>query len=190
MLSISNEVKNLSKEIASEAFKKANFFPVDRAFLGQYLEQILSVDKKEFILCNLENVNNTYTVQLFLCLPELWEGLSVDELIDIISEFTNISSFFAVIEFTYKFIEINIIDLIFSHNLIKGELKSRLKEFLKNQYNTLIKYEGDYFVIEKTLSEISYDSWMYIKQKLLLDERIKPAFQSLDELKEYIENKI
>ena len=66
------EVRKLSDLISERAPNEAECFPIDRYFLEEFLEEIEKVDKGQFLLYNLENLNNTYTVQLLLCLPELW----------------------------------------------------------------------------------------------------------------------
>jgi hypothetical protein len=187
MLLIEKKVKILSDLIAERSLIESECQPIDRHFLQQYITEILNLDRNSFLLYNLEKVNSTYTEYLLLCLPELWEDITVEDLIIIIRNFTNPFSFFVLILFTYKYIEINIIQLIFSIESIPFETKEKIKEYLNSQYPNLIKAEGEIFVIDESLIGVSNTEWMYIKQRLLLDKRIKPALNSLSELKDFIE---
>ncbi|MFT4015811.1 MAG: hypothetical protein QM668_02510 [Agriterribacter sp.] len=168
---------------------EASCFPVDRYFLNPYLNDILSIDSREFLFCNLERGSNTYTTQLLLCLPELWEDLLIDDIIDIIKRFTNIFSYYTLIQFTYKYIEINIIDLILSKKEtdISSEIRLNIIDYLKSsQYLNLVKNEGDYFFFEEDLYGVTLEPWVYIKQKLLLDGRVKPAFKDVQNVYNYV----
>lgn len=175
--------------LQQKAFQEANCFPVDRYFLDSYLNDILAIDSREFILCNLERDNNTYTVQLFLCLPEVWEDVSIDDIIEMVKKFTNIFSYYTLIEFTYKYIEINIVDLILNNKEISvsNEIRLDIISYLKNsQYPNLVKNEGDYFFFDEDLYGVKLEEWSYIKQKLLLDNRVKPAFKDIQDVYNYV----
>ncbi|MGN6494672.1 MAG: hypothetical protein ACTHLE_21960 [Agriterribacter sp.] len=184
-----NRVVEFCALLECKAFAEASCFPVDRYFLEPYMEDILAIDRDDFILCNLERKSNTYTIQLLLCLPELWEDVSTDDIIDWVKQFTNIFSYYTLIEFTYKYVEINIIDLILSNKEIdiSNNIKLDIIDYLKNsQYPNLVKCESDYFFFEENLYGIGLDAWAYIKQKLLLDNRIKSAFKNIQDVYVYI----
>jgi hypothetical protein len=187
--SMEKEVIELSNMLEKRAGLEAECFPVDRYFLQQYLDRILSVDRNDFLLCNLERVNNTYTVQLLLCLPELWEDISVDEILDIIKQFTNIFSYYSIIEFTHKYLEINIIELLLQMPSVSKEIKDNILDYLTSSlYPNLIKTEGDELFFREKLYGIEEDAWIYTKQRLLLDKRVKPAVTSLDEITKYVKS--
>lgn len=182
---MNNDIAIFSDFIAVKAIKEAECHPVDRFFLNPYIERILSFDKKDFLLYNLESGNTLYSEYLMLCLPELWEDMRVDDIIEIINQFTNIASFYTFILFTYKFVEIDITHLIFKSKLISNETKNNIHKYLKSQYPNFLKTETDFFFFEEGLYGIKNDDWMYVKQKLLIDNRIKPALVSLEELEKY-----
>jgi hypothetical protein len=181
------EVKALSDQIAVKSAMEAEYHPIDRYFLEPYIKDILAMNRDEFLLYNFERVNNLYTVHLMLCIPELWETLTVSELIAIVKKITNVFSFFALILFTYKYVEINIIDLILSLN-IPENTKAEIIDYLKRQYNNLLKEDGETFVIDEGIIGVKNEDWMYIKQKFLLDVRVEPALKSIGELKYYIDS--
>lgn len=178
-------LRQLSDRIKIKAFKEANCFPVDRYFLEPYIEEILSFDRLEFIVYNLENVNNNYTVQLFLCLPELWDNLTIDEIKEILNHLTNEFSFYALILFTYKYLEIDIIHLILQFNGVSINFKNEIKSYLNNQYPNLLKSEGEILYLDEDLIGVTLKQYSYIKQKLL-SRGFEPALKDLNNLSVYI----
>lgn len=185
-ITIENKVKEFSDMLVLEAARNAECFPIDRYFLNPYLEKILSMNRNAFLIYNLERLNNNYSVQLLLCLPELWKDITVKDLIEIVSNFTNSFSYYALILFTYKYIEINIIEIIFRLDILDSSIKTDIKIFLKTQYPNLLKTQGEIYVIDENLIGVKNEEWMYIKQILLCDKRIEPALSSIDELQEYV----
>jgi len=177
-----NEIKTLSDTIVFSAIREALNAPVDRFFLERYLHEILALDAEKFLLYNLENVNNTYSVRLLVCLPELWENMEFEHIKKLINSFTNVFSFYAILQFTHKYLEIDIFEMIYENENVKLGFKKDISGYLINQCANLIMDEDDYFEFEKGLIGVSLRDWSYIKQKLLLDSRIKPATKSLNEL--------
>lgn len=180
---MSYRTKKLSDEICDKAQKYANYFPVDRPFLAKYVDEILKQDNVEFIYSNLENLNNTYTVQLFCCLPELWENITYSDLLTLIGNFTNIHSFYTFIEFTYKYIGIDTIDIVLKSDRVSDLYKDKLQDFLSNQYINLIMDDDTLSDFREDILGIDYASFEYIKQKMLLDNRIEPSEKTGIELK-------
>lgn len=163
--------------LAVKAQEESAVFPVDRKFLEKHLTEILSFDRVSFIYHNLELAPITYVNRLFVCLPELWVDVTVDDLISICSRLTKVYPYFSLIKFTYKYIEIDILDIVLS--AVKQREQYYLKEileYLDKQWNVLVKSESDFEDFEDGFIEVDNDEWMYIKQKLLIDARIKPAF--------------
>lgn len=186
MLVVNKEIKILSDRIARKSILEAEHHPTDRYFLNPYVQDILKLDRNSFLLYNLEGVNNTYTEYLLLCLPELWVDITIDDLIEIINNFTNLFSYYAIILFTYKYIEVDIIELILNLKMLSNHIKPSIKDYLKSQYPNLLKNDGEIFIIDEDMIGVKNNDWMYIKQKLLLDKRVKPALQSIEELEIYI----
>jgi hypothetical protein len=182
---INKKIVELSDLISSES-NRSEFHPIDRHFLQSYIDEILTLDKDDFLFYNLEHKSNLYSNYLMLCLPELWHDMDADHLIKMINRFTNIFSFYGLVTFTYTYIEVNIIKLILDSPTIKINFKRELISFLKNQYINLFKTESNIFFIEKGLIGINNNEWMYIKQKLILDKRIEPSLDSPEELRIYI----
>ena len=183
---VNSRIKQLSDIIAIKSGAESEIFPIDRSFLEPYLEEIFKLDRNDFLLYNLETVNTTYTIQLFLCIPELWEDISVDDLLAIIGRFTNPFSFFCIILFVHKYIEVNIIELILNLETISKETKEEIRQYIKNQYPNFLKTDTDMFLFSKKTYGENIDEWGYIKQKFLLDKRVKPAKQSIEELEQYV----
>jgi len=182
-----NRIVELSSMLEERAKVEAECFPVDRHFLQKHINEIFSLDQKEFIFFNLERGSNTYTVQLLLCLPELWEFISADELLEMPKRFTNIFSFYTLIEFTHKFIEINIIEAILRIPEISGDIKKNITDYLiGGWFFNLVKTDGDLLFFEEGLYGVSEDVWWPFKEKFLADNRILPAAISIDEMAFYV----
>jgi hypothetical protein len=191
MINVSEEVKSLSHQIAVKAIKEAEYFPIDRDFLKPYLNKIFSLNSVEFIFHNIERVNPTYTNILFLCLPELWEEIGVDDWVEMLENVTNTFSYYVIIEFTYKYLEIDILNLIFAQAKKDGNYE-QVRQYLQLQWNVIIKSEYQREDLEQGIEKefYQYDSnrWNYIKQKLLLDHRTKPTLSDYGELENYIKS--
>lgn len=187
MIVVSNKVKELSNEIVVRAMAEANYLPIDRYFLEKYLEEILSVNRLEFIYCNLERVNNTYSVLLMACLPELWEDITYDDVDELLSSFTNVFSFYALLIFAYKYLEVDLIDHILNFKKLSKEYKKDIIKYIKSQYPNFYKSEVDYFMVNEGQVGVDFEKWSYIKQRVLSQGRFKPS-ELFDRLQEYIEN--
>ena len=184
------DVKEFSYSLASKASKEAETYPVDRFFLKDYIGQITLYDRNAFIIQNLNENHSLYVTYLLLCLPELWNDMTTDDLHLITSSLENESSIFTFILFTYKFIEINIIPLVFEVTFNSKNLNGKIAIYLKNRYTSLIKTDTDYFFFDAGLYGVKNEDWMYVKQKLLLDNRITPALMSLRETKKMLNDLI
>lgn len=182
-------IREYVRLLADKAQDESAIFPVDRVFLEQHLDEIKSIDASAFIFNNLEMVNDTYVNQLFVCLPEVWSEIVIDDLKDMCNCFTNAHSYFTLIKFTYKYIEVDIIEIVL-RILQKKETNylPQILEYLKNQWNVLVKTESDVEDFENGFINIDYNEWKYIKQKFLLDRRVLPALLNINDVKAYIIN--
>ncbi len=175
---VTDKIKKLSDSIASTSFEKVeHYFPIDRYFLEDYgyLEELKKTDPVEFLFYNLEGVNVNYTNHLILCLPELWDDIDYDDLVALIENFTNPFSFYTLIEFTYKYLEIDLLDEVFNNDKVKDEFKKHCIEYFPNIIATFYLDEDDYEVFDENLMGVHINDWSYTKQRLLVDKRIKPA---------------
>ncbi|WP_412465575.1 hypothetical protein [Pedobacter sp. KLB.chiD] len=188
-LHFNEEIISLSREILTRSINEATYFPIDRAFLEQFINQIVSVNNIDFILYNIELINPTYTKALFLCLPELWTNFSEDDFDYLLKKFSNSISYFLLIEFSYKYIEVNILELILKYAKING-FYNDVKEYLKNQYSTIIKSMDERMDLEIGVEREAFgynaELWNYIKQRLLIGGDIKEAIQDILYLENYL----
>lgn len=173
-------------EIEADCLENSEHFPVDRYFIKKYLSQILEYDKIEFIASAFNLNNQTFSVHLMLCLPELWDEITYSDIIDILKQLDSEIAIFSMIEFTYKYVEINIIDDCFNSKYVNTNLQISVKSYLKSQYNNLYKSEFDYLCYNEGIWGVTIDEWQYIKQKILLDERILPCLESVSDLMKYV----
>ena len=187
-MKISKQTKNLAELLWKTSGKEARFYPVDRPFLEQYLDQIKAADPAGFVSHNLAAYPGLYATQLFVCLPELWEELSVDDILNIIESFGSEQPFYSLLLFTYKYLQVDIIHLIMERPRVADVKKQKIKCFLKAQYPNLILQEEELEDFENDSLGIRLDGWVYARQKLLTDERVKPAKRVLVDLKTEVES--
>jgi hypothetical protein len=183
-----NEVEEYCIYLAEKASEEAQIHPIDRAFIIQRLDDILKFNPLDFIFSNFELGSILYSNQLFVCLPEIWQQIELDDMVSICERFENIQSYFSLIKFTYKYIEIDILEEILACNRVRSSkvFYMDIIEYLEKQWNVLLKTESDLEDFYDGFIEVNYDDWMYIKQRLLLDERVKPALLEHEEMQVYI----
>ncbi len=180
-IDISEYIKELSEDIAiSSVHHVEHYFPIDRFFIEKYnfLEKIKEVNPLEFLLCNLERVSNNYTNQLLLCLPELWEDVEYEDILMLIENFTNSFSFYSLVEFTYKYLEIDLLDEVFNNPKVDDKFKKDSIDYFPKIVATFYLDEDDLFEFDENLFGIQMSDWNYTKQRLLADKRIKPAIEA------------
>ncbi|MCO6475288.1 MAG: hypothetical protein J5I94_01635 [Phaeodactylibacter sp.] len=187
-MKISEQTKKLAELLWKRSGEEARFYPVDRPFLKQYLDQAKAVDPAEFVSYNLASYPGLYTTQLFVCLPELWEELSVDDILNITESFKSEQPFYSLILFTYKYLQVDILHLILGSSQVPELKKQKIKAFLKSQYPNLILQEEELEDFEEDGLGIQLNDWVYARQKLLTDKRVKPAKQVLVDLKAEVES--
>ncbi len=187
-MKISDQTKKLAEQLWQRSSQEARFYPVDRPFLEPYLDQIKAVDPAGFVSHNLTAYSGLFATQLLTCLPELWEELSVDDILKIIESFHSEQPFYSFILFTYKYLQVDMLHLILESPNVSDLKKQKIKGFLKVQYPNLILQEDELEDFEENSLGIHLDDWVYARQKLLMDERVKPAKQALVDLKAEVES--
>lgn len=186
---VSESIKKLSDTMARRSAKEANYFPIDRDFIHPFVQEISHYNPLEFILYNIEGVNPTYSNQLFLCLPELWEKISIDDIALLMENFTNAFSYYALIEFSYKNLSIDILDMIVDKSIVKG-FYPEVSDYLARQWHVLPmsneEREDLQGEIGKEVFHYNQEVWDYIRQRLLIDNRVKEAKHNPFYLKEHV----
>ncbi len=86
-----------------------------------------------------------------MCLPELWIDITLDEVLRIASNFSNSFSFYALITFTYKYIETDIFQEILVLPIVKSKFDVAIKQYMQTQYPNFLKTESDYLFFEDGL---------------------------------------
>jgi hypothetical protein len=59
-------------------------------------------------------------------------------------------------------------------------------DYLHRQWNVLIKSEETMMDFEEGFIDVDYQEWMDIKQKFLMDKRVKPALLTYPEMEKYV----
>lgn len=172
MINITPYVKELSESLCNDSnIEDLEYYPMDRFYLEKYdyLERILSVNYLEFLLYNLERKNSTYTIQLFVCLPELWEKVTYNDILNLIKNFTNSFSFYALIQYTYKYLNVNLLDEIFSNENIDVKFKKDCANYFSNIIATLYINEHDYRMLTESFFGISLNQIERLQRRFQQD---------------------
>jgi len=175
-INITSQVKELSDSLFNDRkIEKLKYYPMDKFYIldNNYLEKILSVNHLEFLFYNLEMVNETYTVQLLVCLPELWENITYNDMITLIENFTNSFSFYALIEFTHKYLEIDLMDEIFYNENVDLKFKKDCIRYFPNIIASLYMNEFDYMELEENLYGVNIEQIKKIQLKFKNDINFK-----------------
>lgn len=175
-INITSNTKELSDSLFSDRkTEKLKYYPIDRFYImdNNYLGKILSLNHLEFLLYNLEMVNESYTVQLLVCLPELWENMSYEDFITLIENFTNSFSFYALVEFTHKYLGIDLMDEIFSNKNVDLKFKKDCVKYFSNIIATLYMDEFDYMEFDENLFGVNVEQLKKIQLKFQNDNKFK-----------------
>ncbi|MCS3528646.1 hypothetical protein [Chryseobacterium sp. JUb7] len=192
-INITSHVKELSDSLFNDRkTEKIRYYPMDKFYIldNNYLEKILSVNHLEFLFYNLEMVNETYTVQLLACLPELWENIIYNDIIILIENFTNSFSFYALIEFTHKYLEIDLMDEIFYNENVKLKFKKDCIRYFPNIIASLYMNEFDYMEFEENSYGINIEQIKKIQLKFKNDDSFKKIMSKEELHKKLSEIKI
>jgi hypothetical protein len=180
---MNSNIKNLSDEICKRSFKESSYHPIDRYFIDSYyIDNILNSNHIDFIIYNLESTPNLYSEQLLLCLPEIWKDMTREKIQFILESLNNSFSFYSFLRFSYKYVEIDLLDEVLLNKKIKLNIKKDICSYFKNIVSTFYKDEDDYFDFDEKLIGVELEDWKIIKLKLLIDNRIKPVSLSVEEL--------
>lgn len=184
-------MKALSESLSNDDnIADLKYYPMDRYYLEnhKYLEKILSVNYIEFLLYNFEKMNSTYTVQLFVCLPEIWEKVSYNDILILIENFTNSFSFYTLVQFTFKYLNINLLDEIFYNDKVNSEFKKDCANYFYNIGATFYLNEHDYKMLKDNFFGISLIQIENLQNKFKEDNNFKtsiPKEKLLEKLLEY-----
>jgi len=176
MISIKEEIIDLSNQLSVDSVKNVtHYFPIDRFFIEEngYLDKILAVNHLEFIFYNFENVNPTYSVQLFVCLPELWEQITYENIKVLLENFSNSFSFYSFIEYTYKYLEIDLFDEIMHNKNIDNKIKKDCIHFFISTLGSLYMDEDDYLDFEENVFGISMNKLIVLREIFEAHEEFK-----------------
>lgn len=186
-LILDDKLESYVRLLAKQAPDESEIFPIGRNFLEKRLGEIQSFNAVSFLFYNFEMVNDLYVTQLLACLPEIWTDIKLDDLITLSENFTNVFSYYTLIKYTYKYIEIDIIEIVL--NIVAKKNRDDFKsviEYLHKQWNVLIKSAETTMDFEDGFIDVDYQQWMNIKQNFLMDKRVKPALLTCTEVEKYV----
>lgn len=192
-INITSSTKELSDYLLSDSkTKKLRYYPIDRFYIqnNNFLEKVLSLNNLEFLFYNLELVNETYSVQLLICLPELWENITYNDVITLIENFTNSFSFYALIEFTHKYLEIDLMDEIFYNENVELKFKKDCIKYFPNIIESLYMNEFDCRELEENSYGINIEQIKKIQLKFKNDDSFKKTMSKEELYKKLSEIKV
>ncbi|WP_162902875.1 hypothetical protein [Taibaiella koreensis] len=174
-----------------QASKEAEWHPVDRAYIEKHYNEIFSIDPIVFIYGNFEIITSSiWPITLFLCLPEMWIELEVDDIALMIESFESVFSFFFLIEFTGKYLQIDILPMILTSRNVVAHFKEELIEYLKLQWHVLLMTEDTQDSLENDMEGLylKYNPlrWQEIRRKFLQDSRVQEMKTNFSDFKKYL----
>jgi len=182
-------------EMIVRAREEAEWHPVDRMFIEQKYSEIFNIDPVMFVYSNFEiTTSSIWPITLFLCLPEIWRELDVDDIKLMIESFESIFSFFFLIEFTGKYLQIDILPMILNSENVMAHFKEGLIEYLKLQWHVLLMTEDTQDSLENDMEGVylKYDrlQWQEIRDKFLQDNRVQESKLNFSDFKKYLSSLI
>ncbi|MGN7707950.1 hypothetical protein KYG33_02565 [Chryseobacterium sp. D764] len=182
-INITSPIKELSDSLFNDRkTEQLRYYPIDRFYIvdNNYLGKILSANHLEFLFYNLEKMNPTYSVQLFVCLPELWEKLTFNDVITLIENFTSPFALYTLVEFTYKYLEIDVMDDIFYNEKVDIKFKKDCLSYFMKTIANLYMNEFDYMELEDNLYGVNIEQIKKIRQKFKNDSNFKKVMLKED----------
>lgn len=194
-----SEIENLAWKIYREE-------PVNeklRPYYLKYLDEIKRFGKFDFLVANFRNFTVNNNTGLMLTLPELWEDFTVEDWIGLFESVgdrpTGIkikeidTGIFTDILFFGKYLELDGIDLALKHSDLSCENKLAIANYAKVFCEDFIKSPIDLESLDGTdEKELGYQplgctltELLFIKNKLLIDSRIKEFPQNRMRVREY-----
>jgi len=166
------KLEKIALKIYQTDSNKIKHLPIDRIVVSKYLNEILSLDKLEFILFNLNFLPSTYTTQLLVCIPELWEDITYENFITIFSKIRNKTGLHSFLIFLCKFLELNGFDFL-NESTVESKIKKEISNYFKNHPNLLEKDTFEYDSLTKESVGVDIQELYQLKLKFLKDKRIK-----------------
>lgn len=180
-------IKEFSDFLLLSARHEAEYHPIDRFYIEKYINKIKQFEKRSFLLQNF-TYGLLYSVQLMICLPDIWREVTMNDVNWLLRKFRKEDAYYSLILFMYKYIEIDIVEYIFKGEIVSDLMKQNIKSFFLNQYFNLYKNEYEITIFEEGLIGIDGKDWEYVKQVFLLDSRISPVTKSPEELRNYFDS--
>jgi hypothetical protein len=192
MITINDKILEISREILNKAINNAVCKPIDRHTILTFLSNILELtyhEKQAFIIHNFEKYPRNYSVRFMTCIPELWEDLDYEKLMELIKlSSTSQKTVKRFIEFSYKFLQINTFP--FFRSEVQPILWRETQEYFLKNVRLLIRDdidESELFYNDKIMG-IQLDRFCPITNKLLGDSRISGTLGDANTIKEYIKS--
>lgn len=183
---IDQDLVVISEFLFSNGPTDSSFHPIDRYFIEPFLDIILKFDKVDFICYNLDRGFYTYSNYLLLCLPELWEGIGYEDVVQMTEKLNEKPSNFHLVEFMMKYIEVDGLKIMLSNPNLSEDVLNSTASYVKRNYQNILKDETDYLFLSEKGVGVTNERWMDVKKKLLLTPGFEEAPKDLNSFEQYI----
>ncbi len=173
---------------------RARCQPVDRYSVFPLLSAINKfnhVEKLTFIVEASNYYNNkNFFPRLMTCLPEVWEDISYEDVLQMISQVKGNVSLMSIVEFFYKYLEIDIFDIVLHDEHLSIEQKKHLISYYADRFSFLLRDDNvDKRWYSEKIMGITLEPMMLLKERFLKDHRFVEALTDPTEMKPYFAEK-
>lgn len=172
-------INNLINSLWEASFN-ARCQPVDRLAILPVIEDINGLTKEARIALIIEASNffndKSFFTRLMTCLPELWINISFEDINIIITSLKGTVSLMSIVEFFYKYLEIDIFDLILECRHLPINERKLLISYYTQNFAFLLKHNrvDQKWYTEKRMG-ITLEPMMLLKGIFLKDDRFQEA---------------
>lgn len=187
------DVALLAEELHDQSWVESPVKPIGRSFAVRYLSKLDGVDRVAFLKYCLASFDRSYSVNLLLSLPELWQPLRLGEWSAIMLGLSPRPEFsphdptgrYSDVIFFVKWLDLDALGFTFSIPGIPAADKLRVARYCEAKAGSLVVSPED---LDDLDGEVlcSRDHLVAYRAKLLSEDgRLRPPYAGEDALREY-----
>lgn len=181
-----NSSQLLAHEIFERAYTNSNYKPVDVAFLQNYVTQISEIGIDEFLLYNLNSFPTTYTVRFLACMTKFFNIAEAD-LNYIVAGIENNIGFFSLIEFSHKFLKVDLLSFIIAAPNVNPSTKKNIVEYYKKNISLLKASESEAKELAERRYGIGVSELLKVTEVMLAKQTLSESPAKDDSIKEFLQ---
>ncbi|EAY27581.1 hypothetical protein [Microscilla marina] len=177
-----------------EASFNARCQPVDRLAILPVIKDIngLAKEKRIALIVKASNFYNdkSFFTRLMTCLPELWANIIFKDIVAIIASLKGSVSLMSMVEFFYKYVEIDVFDLALDCEHLPINDRELLISYYAQNFALLFKHErvDQKWYTEKRMG-ITLEPMILLKETFLKDHRFQEALSDKSMIESYLKLK-